>query len=206
MWLRATTTPDDAPIAVLIDDDGMQNLNLAFHSLPSESPPLSNGRENSIAWRVNRGENVLAVNLLFTGDASPDKLGAPKEVWDPSALYTQLLASVGDRPLGMEAAQLVGVAKWFQSSKKSSQISLETKGIRSQVTALVASALESTLFKQLLTRGGMRSLRYLLDKPVRYREAPDLFCFDFYREFDIDILATLAEPTKVTQVGIADAT
>jgi len=206
IWLKATTTPHDAPIAVVIDDDGMQNPNLAFHSLPSESPVLSNGRENSIAWRVNRGEQVLAVNLLFTGDASPDKLGAPKGLWDPSALYTQLLASVGDRPLGMQAAQLVGVAKWFQSRKKASPISVEAKGIRSQVTALVASALESTLFKQLLTRGGMRSFGYLLEKPVRYQDAPDLFCFDLYREFDIDGLATLVEPTKVTQVSVVDAT
>ena len=43
----------------------------------------------------------------------------------------------------------------------------------------------------------MRSLGHLLDTPVAFRAAPELFCLDLYRDFDIDRLAALAEPTKV---------
>jgi len=43
------------------------------------------------------------------------------------------------------------------------------------------------------------SLGYLLDKGIHYQDAPDLFCLDLYKDFDIDTLAALAEPTKVTQ-------
>jgi hypothetical protein len=47
-------------------------------------------------------------------------------------------------------------------------------------------------------KDGMRSLSYLLEKPVRYAvDAPDLFCLDLYKDFDLDRLVLLAEPTKV---------
>jgi hypothetical protein len=37
-----------------------------------------------------------------------------------------------------------------------------------------------------------------LEKPVRYDvDAPDLFCLDLYKDFDLDRLVLLAEPTKV---------
>ena len=44
----------------------------------------------------------------------------------------------------------------------------------------------------------MTSLNYLLDTPVPYRSAPDLFCLDLYKYFDIDRLAALASPVKIT--------
>jgi hypothetical protein len=42
----------------------------------------------------------------------------------------------------------------------------------------------------------MKSLSYLLEKPVDYRSAPDLSCLDLYKYFDIDSIAAIAETTK----------
>ena len=42
----------------------------------------------------------------------------------------------------------------------------------------------------------MKSLGYLLDAPVPFRSAPDLFCLDLYKDFDIDRFAAMAEPAK----------
>jgi len=44
----------------------------------------------------------------------------------------------------------------------------------------------------------MPSLGYLLEAPVRFEEAPELFCLDLYKEFDLDRLAAVAAPTPVT--------
>jgi hypothetical protein len=45
----------------------------------------------------------------------------------------------------------------------------------------------------------MHSLAYLLDKPVPLRAAPDLFCLDLYKDFDIDSLSALASSLEITQ-------
>jgi len=76
---------------------------------------------------------------------------------------------------------------------------VESTGIRNQVAALIAADLEPTLFSEVVIQEGMPSLKYLLDAPVKFEFAPDLFCLDLYKEFDIDRLAKLAEPTLVTQ-------
>jgi len=60
------------------------------------------------------------------------------------------------------------------------------------------------LFSQLVTRRGMNSLAYLLAKPVIYEEAPDLFCLDLYKEFDLDSLVAMAAPTKMTSLEVAE--
>ncbi len=45
----------------------------------------------------------------------------------------------------------------------------------------------------------MHSLSYLMEEPVEYKDAPDLFCLDLYKEFDLDRLRALAEPTEIIQ-------
>src|SRR5438094_6022531 len=101
----------------------------------------------------------------------------------------------------MEAAQLIGVTKWLQARKSSQRVFLESSGIRSQVTALVSRCLEPASYSELLVRNGMKSLSYLLEKPVTYQDAPDLFCLDLDKEFDIEDIMVLAEPTKVVQAS-----
>ena len=65
--------------------------------------------------------------------------------------------------------------------------------------ALAAAALEPGLFSQVVAHKGMHSLSYLLDKPVPYELAPDVFCLDLYKEFDLDRLALMAAPTRVIE-------
>jgi len=202
LWLKAIAVSDQAPVAIVLNDEGMQTVRTEVFDDPARAPMLSECRANSVAWHVNRGQQVLALNLIFTGDASPDKIGDPKSLWGLATLYTELLAAMGDRPLGIEVAQLLAASKWFQTSKTSPSISLESTGIRSQVAALVASALEPATFSNILTREGMHSFGHLLDKPVAYQDAPDLFCLDLYKEFDIEHLVALAEPTKVVQTAV----
>jgi hypothetical protein len=46
----------------------------------------------------------------------------------------------------------------------------------------------------------MHSLRFLLDAEVPFRAAPELFCLDLYKEFDLDYLRALAAPAKVSEM------
>ncbi len=181
IWLRTTGTPDDAPLTVVLDDNGKKAA----------------GKEtwDRMSWVANladRGQQVLVLDLLFTGDAAPDQVFFP---------FTEGLAATGKRPVGIEAAQLASVARWAVEQWRPRQIRLETAGIRSQVAGLVAAALEPRLFSEMAARAGMESLRYLLDAPVSYYDgqvvAPDLFCLDLFKDFDLDRLAAISEPTRI---------
>jgi dienelactone hydrolase len=187
VWGKAIASPDNAPATIILNDKGKQ------------------AAAAEVSDRVNRGEQALAADLVFTGDAAPPV--SPQDSWTPHGTkeYVLLLNSVGVRPLGIETGQLITLAKWLAKKSATPVVRLEATGIRSQLVALVAAALEPALFSEVVTRNGMRSLGYLLDVPVPYGSAPDLFCLDFYKDFDVDRLATIAEPAKIVQQDFARA-
>jgi dienelactone hydrolase len=148
---------------------------------------------DTVVERTNRGEQVLALDPLFTGDASPRRTNTDNSRW----LYGVMLAAAGDRPLGIEAAQIIGAGRWFQRVNGTTRLRLETNGVRSQVMALVTAALEPELFSEIVVHDGTRSLSVLLEKPVKFQEAPDVFCRDLYKYFDIDILSGMLKPGTV---------
>jgi len=77
-------------------------------------------------------------------------------------------------------------------------------GIRNQTIALIAAAIEPDAFSDVVNQNAMKSFAYLLDKPVTLRSAPELFCLDLYRDFDIDSISALAPSVKITQVSVVD--
>jgi hypothetical protein len=172
VWLRSILqSSDTAPVTVVLNDNGRE------------------AGADAVSDRVNRGEQVLALDLMFTGTS-----------WKGTQPYqfAQILDGLGDRPIGMEAAQLIRITRWAKERAAVSKVRLETGGIRTQAVSLVAAGLESTLFSDIVIRDGMHSLSYVLDLPVRFDQAPELFCLDLYKDFDIDRLEALAAPAKVS--------
>jgi dienelactone hydrolase len=165
VWLKSLAAAEAAPATLVVDDRGRRAASAA------------------VSERVNRGEQVLAMDPIFTGDAAPEK---------PNAYhYAQMFSALGERPLAIEAAQIVAAARWLREARRAPSVRLESRGIRSQVAALAAKALEPALFGAVVVREGMSSFQHLLDAPVEFQAAPDLFCRDLYREFDIEQLAAL---------------
>jgi dienelactone hydrolase len=172
IWVARRAAAADAPLTILLNDKGYK------------------ASARHVAERVNRGEQVLAFEPIFFGSTSPDET-------EP-AYWEMLVASRGDRAIGLEVGQLIAAAKSFRSSTDLNNLCLITDGIRSQVVALVAAALEPDLFSVIESNNAMTSLSYLLDAPIPYRTAPDLFCLDLYKHFDIDRMTMLAYPAKAT--------
>jgi dienelactone hydrolase len=171
VWSKGIESPDSAPVTIVLNDRGKK------------------AASTEVSERVNRDEQVLALDLLFIGDAWKNA--------EPDS-YAQILGATGDRALGQQAAQLVEITRWIKERSGASRVRLEVTGVRSQVAALVAAALQPELFSELVVHQGMSSLSYLLEAPVAYQEAPELFCLDLYRQFDLDRLAAMAPATKVT--------
>jgi hypothetical protein len=94
--------------------------------------------------------------------------------------------------LGIEAAQLIRVAQWLAGESGHAQGRLEAAGMRSQAVARVAAALEPKLFTDVVIREGLGSWSEVFTRPVRYLDAPELFCLDLYRYFDLPALEAMA--------------
>jgi dienelactone hydrolase len=178
IWLKAMSTPELAPAAIVLNDVS------------------KSGSAKSVAERITRGEQVIAVDLAFMSKAWQDS-GASD--------YEQIVGGMGERPLGIEVAQLIAIAKNAKTRSSNGKVALETQGFRSQTVALIAAALEPDLFSALAMHGGMSSLSYLLEKPVGYEDAPDLFCLDLFKYFDVDSLTRLASPVAVSNIGALEA-
>ncbi len=141
-----------------------------------------------VADRVNHGEFVLALDLVFIGDA-----------WKGSepASYAMILQGLGKRALGIQVGQLHAVLRWLRTATGGGKIRIETSGPRSQVAALVGAALEPDLYGTVSVGDGIPSLRYLLEKPVEFQEAPELFCLDLFKYFDLSQITALSSPARV---------
>lgn len=170
VWVKGTGRPDNAAATLLLHDKGKVSAAV------------------EVSDRVNRGEQVLAADLLFTGDSWKDT--------NPHS-YIQILHGTGERALGMVAAQLVEISRWLQRHSGGGKLRAECTGMRNQMALLVAAALSPDLFSEIVVREGIPGLSVLLERPIEFREAPELFCLDLYRRFDLASLAALAEPASI---------
>ena len=171
IWLAAISSQPGAPVTVVLNDKGYK------------------ASETMVTARLNRGEQVLALDTILNGATMPKESN--------SSVWPMMLVTDGDRPLGLEVAQLLATSKWLQNTTGQQTIRLETEGIRSQMVGLVAASLEPGLFSTVVSNDVLESLGELLNGPLLFRTAPDLYCLDLYKYFDIDRLAAAAAPTTI---------
>ncbi len=170
VWVKGIDAPRDAPVTLVLHDQGRK------------------AAAADVSARVNRDEQVLALDLIFFGDTWKDL--------EPFS-YAQILDGEGERPVGIQAAQLIEIAEWLRKRSGAKKVRLESRGIRTEAIALVAAALQPDVFSDVVVHEGMASLDYVLQVPVTFQNAPELFCLDLYKEFDVDHLAAMAAPAEV---------
>jgi len=82
---------------------------------------------------IASGHRVLAVDPFYLGESKPD---------ERPELLAILVAGVGQRPLGLQAGQLMAAARWLAGRYGEQPVTLVAVGPRSSVSALVAAGLE----------------------------------------------------------------
>lgn len=135
---------------------------------------------------LRAGHRVVAIDPFYFGEsrfASRDYL------------FALLAATVGERPLGIQAGQVAAAARWLKD--RHGVVRLAAYGPRTSVVALVAAALESEAISGVTLARPMASLRELIQQNVSVTEAPELFCFGLLAHFDMPQLKALAGNVSV---------
>ena len=136
---------------------------------------------------LDAGQRVLAVDPFYVGES---------KVIEKDYLFALLLASVGDRPLGLQASEIAAVARWARSERKAGPVPIVAEGPRTSVMALVAAGLEPEAIGGLELRGSRGSLKELIEAGTGFSASPELFCLGLLEHFDIAQLAALPRPDR----------
>jgi hypothetical protein len=146
-----------------------------------------------------RGEAMPHVEKLLAGKKrvlalDPFYLGESKIV-QRDYLFALLVATVGDRPLGLQAAQTAAAARWLAGSGKAPTIL--AAGPRTSLITLVATALEPSAIAGCELLNCYPTLKAIIEQNGSVTQTPELFCFGLLEQFDIPQLAALAAPRTV---------
>ena len=167
-------------------------VELVLGETKSTALMIADEGRKSLADRVKsalgRGERVLVVDPFYVGESKPA---------DHDYLWALMLATVGDRPLGLQAGELAAVARWGKAGGRDRPLSLVSRGRRTSVMALAAAALEDSAIDEVNAVEPLGSLKELIEAKTSYTAAPELFCFGLLQEFDVRQLAALSAPRKV---------
>jgi dienelactone hydrolase len=153
------------------------------------------------AIAVNRGQRVLVFDPLFFGENIPGP-------GDDLAGWAQMVNTVGERSLGLDAAEVNAVVEWLQkdaiygSATRGAKpapgnavpVQIISNGPRGETVALVSAAMMPQLYSSLAARHAMASLAEVFVHPV---DAPEMLCLDLYKDFDFNTLRLMAAPVKV---------
>ena len=147
------------------------------------------------AARLAAGERVVACNPYFFGELKPSHHGY---------LFSLLLGTVGDRPLGLEARQLAAAIA-MDRSRLGQPVKLVAKGKRASLVALCAAAIsnEGTLTEVVVSES-LGSLKQVIEDKTSYTDAPEMFTFGLLQNFDIKQIAMLVAPAKLTFAAPSD--
>ena len=157
---------------------------------------VSDWGKESIASEIEQlvaaGKRVIAVDLLGFGETDPGS--GPRSHDD---VILMMIATVGDRPLGVQAAQLTAVAQWATGNSVERTPKIFAVGPRNSMIALVSAALNPGVTSGLELRQAWKSLREIIRLNMKAEDAPEQFCFGLLKEFDVPQLVALAGPQPV---------
>lgn len=139
---------------------------------------------------VKAGHRVVAIDPFYFGEA---------RFADHAYLWALMVATVGERPLGLQSGQVLAAARWLKKKESGQAVELHAVGPRTSTIALVAAALDAdaTVAKLSLTEP-LGSLKEVIERKTSFDASPELFCFGLLERFDIKTIAELVGRERIT--------
>ena len=140
---------------------------------------------------LDRGQRVLAIDPFYFGES---------KITQRDFLWGLFISAVGKRPLGVQAGQVAGIARWVKKRYGKSPVRVEAVGPRTSLIALCAAGLEPRGIDGVTLNGSYTSLKQVLKENLAVNQYPELFCFGLLEQFDIADLKALVGANKVRSV------
>jgi hypothetical protein len=136
---------------------------------------------------LDSGYRVICIDPLLVGQAAPpDSIGA----------NAMLIGTVGERPLGIQVAQLLAAIATLSEEHGFSRLVIHSAGPRTSLAAICAAALDGDRkIDDVVTTGMPDSLKAFLEPGHSFNQTPEIYCFGLLRGFDIPQLRSLMEHT-----------
>lgn len=162
---------------------------------PTETVLLiaDNGRKSVFAQaeaQLAANKRVIALDPFYFGESKISKR---------DFLYALLVAAIGDRPLGLQAGQVAGIARWADGEFGKKPVSVRAVGPRASTFTLVAAALEEKAITGIELTNPLKSLHEVIDNNWSVDKYPELFCFGLLAAFDLPQLEALVKPRAVVK-------
>jgi endonuclease/exonuclease/phosphatase family metal-dependent hydrolase len=138
---------------------------------------------------LDQGQQVVLVDLLGFGQSKGHK-NVDSELL--------LIATVGQRPLGIQAAQLAAITQWASLNLDDPSLEIVATGPRSGIISLVAAGVEPDVIAAVRWQHSWGSLKEFIEQNWTATDAPELCCFGLLQEFDVPQLIALVAPRPVT--------
>lgn len=152
------------------------------------------------------GYRVLALDPLLLGEADPIyPSGEQREpTFKLSWLYALLMGTVGERPLGIQASQVLAAANWLKSERGGQPVTLASVGPRTGLIGLVSAGVAPDAFAALDLTKPLGSLKQPIEENRPYAQTPEVFGFGLLEVADIPQMLALFSGKRVTVRSASD--
>lgn len=154
---------------------------------------------DAVVGLLNEGYRVVAIDPLGFGEAKMVHMSgdAREPKFGGEYLYSLLLSTVGDRQLGIDAAQAAAVSRWA-SGEFGGPVRLAAVGPRTSLIALIAAAIEEKSIGSVGVSAPLGSLKEVIEENRAYSATPEVFCLGLLETTDVSQLAALCAPRPLT--------
>jgi hypothetical protein len=142
---------------------------------------------DTVAKLLSEGQRVVAIDPFYFGES---------KINEHDYLFALLVAALGERPLGVQAGQVMAAARWMKARDDLGRIRVNAVGPRTSVIARVAAALEPKAIGAVDVEKPLDSLKSLVERHADYPESPELFCFGLLEAFDMPQLEALNSKSR----------
>jgi hypothetical protein len=143
----------------------------------------------SVTEQFEAGRRALVVDPLLMGECG--------DLRDRAHQFNMMIGTVGERALGIQAAQILAVAQWARD-EFDVPVSILARGWNASVAALAAGALaDDDSLESVAAREAPETLKKLVTDRMGYGDAPALYCFGLLPDFDVPQLRALSATPNV---------